>query len=54
VEPRDCAKFDNLLARIFGFLFRSDRAACIRQIRELGVEGHARDMAAQKRQSIKP
>jgi hypothetical protein len=38
---------------LFGFIFRSDRAACIRQIRLIGIEGHAAEMAKGKRQSIK-
>ena len=39
--------------RIFGFIFRSDRAACIKQIRELGIEGHANRMAQNGQQSIR-
>ncbi len=52
-DPKDCGKFNNFVARIFGFVFRSDRAACIEQIRELGVQGHADEMAKQRRPSIK-
>lgn len=44
-NARDCPKFNNVVSKIFGFVFRSDRAACIEQIRHLGVEGHARTMA---------
>lgn len=49
----DCRKFNNFLAKLFGFVFRSDRSACIQQIRQLGIQGHADDMAAQKRQAIR-
>jgi len=52
-DPMGCKKFNNVIAKIFGFLFRSDRAACIRQIREQGLQAHAEDMAAKKRQSIR-
>jgi hypothetical protein len=52
-DPNDCPKFNNFMSKLFGFIFRSDRAACIRQIRELGREGHADEMTKQKRQSIK-
>ena len=52
-EPQNCRKFNNFIAKIFGFIFRSNRAACIRQIRLIGIEGHAADMAKNKRQSIK-
>jgi len=51
--PNDCRKFNNIVAKLFAFLFRSDRAACIAQLRELGIQGHADDMAKQKRQTIK-
>ena len=52
-DPRDCKKFDNLMSRLFGLVMRSDRAACIAQVRELGLEGHASAMAALGRQSIR-
>ena len=51
-SPRDCGKYNNFMAKLFGFLFRSDRAACIAQIRRLGLDGHARAMAEMKRQSL--
>jgi len=52
-DPMACHKYNNIMAKLFGFIFRSDRAACIRQIREIGLEGHADSMAARKQQSIK-
>ena len=52
-EPNDCKLFNNLVSKIFGLVFRSDRAACIRQIRELGIQGHADNMAESRRQTIK-
>jgi hypothetical protein len=51
-EPRQCRKFDNFIARVFGWVFRSDRAACIAQIKRVGLQGHAEDMARQRRQTI--
>jgi len=53
LDPNDCGKFNNFIARLFGLIFRSDRAACIRQVRKLGVQGHADDMARNRRQAIK-
>lgn len=53
INPDDCKKFNNLIAKFFGLVFRSDRAACIRQIRKHGLEGHAKIMAEQKTQTIK-
>lgn len=52
-DPMACRKFNNFMSKIFGFIFRSDRNACIRQIREVGVQGHADLMSALGAQSIK-
>ncbi|MFA5206814.1 MAG: DUF3795 domain-containing protein [Lentisphaeria bacterium] len=52
-DPRACKKYNNLIARIIGFVLRSDRAACIRQIKALGLQGHAEAMAARRRQTIR-
>jgi len=52
-DPQECRWFNNWIAKIFGFIFRSDRAACIRQIRLIGLDAHAAEMAKSKRQSIK-
>jgi len=52
-DPQQCTKFNNFMSKVFAVIFRSDRAACIRQIRELGLQEHADRMAASKRQSIK-
>ena len=40
-----CRKFNNFISRIFGFIFRSDRNACIRRIREIGVQGYSDEMS---------
>ncbi len=40
-------------ARVSGLIFRSDRRACILQIREKGLQGHAEEMAASGAQSIR-
>lgn len=52
-DPQACSKYNNFMARLFGFVFRSDRAACIAQIKLLGLEGHAQRMAEAGRQSIR-
>jgi hypothetical protein len=45
--------FNNFISKIFSVIFRSDRAACIAQIKEIGIQGHAEKMAERKHQSIK-
>lgn len=52
-NPNDCKMFNNFMAKIFSLIFRSDRPACIQQIKELGIQGYADNMAETKRQSIK-
>ncbi len=52
-DPNECKKFNNLVARLFALLFRSNRSACIEQIRALGIQGHADDMSKHQRQTIK-
>ena len=52
-DPRGCRWYNNWIAKAFGFIFRSNRAACIEQIRLIGIENHAADMAKNQRQSIK-
>jgi hypothetical protein len=51
--PKDCGKYNNVISRLFGFVFRSDRAACIKQISEVGLDEHAIRMTELKRQSLK-
>jgi hypothetical protein len=53
VDPRDCKKFNNVISKLFGLIFRSDRRACIVQIQELGPHAHAEIMAARQTQSIR-
>ena len=52
-DPGSCRKFNNFMSRLFGLLFRSDRAACIAQIKQLGLDGHAEAMAKSRTQTIK-
>ena len=52
-DPNDCKKFNNFMSKLFGFVFRSDRAACIAQIKRVGIDGHAAIMAENKTHTIK-
>jgi len=52
-NPNDCKMFNNFFSKIFAFVFRSDRATCIKQIREIGISGHADNMTQCKRHTIK-
>lgn len=52
-HPKACKKYHNFISKLIGFILGSDRSACIAQIKKLGLQGHAENMAAQKRQTIK-
>jgi len=52
-DPRTCKKYNNFMSRLFGLVFNSDRAACIAQIKQLGLGGHATAMAKLERPVIK-
>lgn len=52
-NPNDCTMFNNFISKVFGLIFRSDRAACIQQIKEMGIPGHAEKMAEYKHQSLR-
>jgi hypothetical protein len=51
-DPNDCGQFNNVIARVLGLLFNSNRRACVLKIRELGAEGFARYMAENGRMSM--
>ena len=51
-ELKACSKYNSFIAKAFGFVFNSDRAACIEQIKVLGYDGFAMEMSAGKRQTI--
>jgi hypothetical protein len=52
-DPMECKKFNNFVSKLFAFVFRSNRAACIRRIRELGVKEYAVEMASSEKVTIK-
>ena len=49
----ECKDYNNFIAKIFGFIFRSNRKACIDMIKDKGYEGFAEYMAEQRLQSLK-
>lgn len=49
---KDCKKFNNLMSKVFGLIFRSNRAACIDRIREVGPAQFAAERAGARRQSM--
>ena len=49
----ECKHLNSFIAKIFGFIFRSDRIACVARIKELGTDRFAQEMAEKGLQSIK-
>ncbi|WP_347281780.1 hypothetical protein [uncultured Alistipes sp.] len=39
-----CKVFNNFYAKLFSFIFRSDRQGCVGRIREVGYEAFAEEM----------
>jgi len=52
IKLEDCKKFNNFISKVIGFMFNSDRTACICRIKEKSVEAFAEEMKVSKRQSI--
>lgn len=48
-----CKTYSNLIGKIFAFLFKSDRPACIRYIKEHGEQAFADEMARRRCQTMK-
>jgi hypothetical protein len=52
-DPMKCKKFNNFVSKLFAFVFKSNRAGCLDQIRNLGLDEYAKKMAASKQVTIK-
>lgn len=46
-DLKQCGKLHNLISRIFGLIFRTDRIGNLSRIREIGIDRFARETAAQ-------
>ena len=53
IDPRRCKTFYNIIARIIGWIFGSDRVRGIAFIRANGREAYAQEMILQKRHAFK-
>lgn len=52
-DVKACKTHNNVIGKIFAFLFNSDRAACIRYIQANGREAFAEEMTRRKAQTMK-
>ena len=52
-DASECKKFNNMISKLFAFLFGSDRQACIDRIKEKGYDAYAAEMTERGAQSLK-
>jgi hypothetical protein len=52
-DVNDCKKFNNIISNTFALVFRSNRKACIEQIRSKGKVKHAEIMTAAGSHSLR-
>lgn len=52
-DVMDCKKFNNIISKVFSLVFRSDRAACLAKIKEVGYVDYAAYMAEKQLVTIK-
>ena len=52
-DVKECRIHNNFIGKIFAFVFRSDRAACIRYIRENGEQAFAEEMTRRGEQTMR-
>lgn len=48
-----CRTFNNPIGKVFAFIFRSNRPACVARIREVGPQAFAKEMAAAGKMTIR-
>ena len=53
IELMECKEYNNFISKAFGYIFNSDRSACINRIKEIGYDDFAAEMANSGRQTIK-
>ena len=52
-DPMDCKKFNNPVSKIFALIFKSDRPASLKLIKEIGYDKYAAYMTENKLQVIR-
>lgn len=50
---RECKKYNNIFAKVIGFVSRTERSKCIYRIKEVGLEVFAKEMSENKLISMK-
>ena len=53
IQLEDCKIYNNFIGKVFGFVFNSDRAACINYIKVNGYQAFAKEMTEKKIMTFK-
>lgn len=53
MNTHDCKKFNNFFSKLFAFIFKSDRDACIRRINNIGEDNYTKEMSDKGIMTIK-
>ena len=52
IDVKECRLYNNFISKVFAFVFRSDRPACIRYIRENGEQAFEEEMTKRGEQTM--
>ena len=52
-DVNECSFYNNFMSKVFAFIFRSDRPACIRYIQEHGEQAFAEEMTKRGEQTMR-
>lgn len=52
-DVRQCPRHNTFMGKLMGFIFNSDRVACIDRIREVGAEAFAAEMTTKGAMTLK-
>ena len=53
IDVKECRLYNNFVSKVFAFVFRSDRPACIRYIRKNGEQAFAEEMTKRGEQTMR-
>lgn len=51
-NPMDCGKYNNFLSKLVGLALNSNRAACVREIKQLGLKIYSQKMADLRQRTL--
>lgn len=52
-DIKQCNKLNNFISKLFAIVFKSDRIACLKSIKEKGYDNFAKDMVDRRTMTVK-